>query len=429
MFTGNTMFAWRQYISVLGLLCQLGWNGGLVAGETVAIAKNVPRLAVLVQDDQGRPSRILSDLIFMALSHEPGVELLERQEFQSILKENELLGAVLDDAKAAALPQCGRFLGADYILFFRTETSAKGGPCLQVRLLDTRYGFKIFDRLLAVEADPAGAEVVANTLSEYTVRNVKRLSVPLKELKMIGISTFRGEGLAARWDWLGDAIPGAIEQNLSGCKGLLLMERRAVTPLLEERGIGAVVPDALQAAAVHVDGTYRVDAGARQLSITVRVRQGTQTRDEFKLTGSVDEVEELCAKVAMRLAKGEVGGDLVPSLTPARESQMLADEAKTYLRREEAARAIAPAESAYALTPNSVDCQKLLLTSLLRGGLRREAGTAKNPQGSEKTFFRAMDLAELIVRGAAPAEIMTLYDETVYWKPLAYLLTFGLDWE
>ncbi|HAS84064.1 MAG TPA: hypothetical protein DCS43_15635, partial [Verrucomicrobia bacterium] len=63
---------WRQYISVLGLLCQLGWNGGLVAGETVAIAKNVPRLAVLVQDDQGRPSRILSDLIFMALSHEPG---------------------------------------------------------------------------------------------------------------------------------------------------------------------------------------------------------------------------------------------------------------------------------------------------------------------------------------------------------------------
>lgn len=364
------------------------------------------RLAVLAdgREEKNGAAKAM-DLLLCEFSQRQELELVEREGLHLILREHGLSLAFTGEADPGSLLRCGKLLGADAVLLLKTEGHAKGGQCLRLRLLNTRHGFKLFDTLVAIASELAVRERLAKRLVERVVQHLRRVNVPSHRLKVVGVSTFRSEELAPRWDWLSDAIPSGIERNLSLRTGILLTERRAVAPLLAEREIVATLPESLMSGTLLVHGTYRVDRQADRLSVTVRVRHGKAMACESHTDGSVDALEELCARIADAVWAGMGVAPGSAAMEPSSEAEALAEEARIYISREEAARAIPPAESACALVPASVTYQKLLLDALVRGRLRWDVETREYPPEAEATFFRALSLAERIVRAhPLPAE-------------------------
>ena len=372
-----------------------GW-GSFPIGATDALPK--PRLAILPTGDPDAQMPLIQDLLFASLTRRTDFVLVERNSLDAILKEHALALAAGADMRPDDLLQCGKLLSAEGLLLLGIERKTGTDQILRVRLLDARLGLKVLDTLIPVGAQPSDLARTAEAVADCVGLRAPRIGAPLTDLRVIGVSTFRSEAHSVRWDWLSDAIPSGIERALALHGNVVLAERREVTPLLSEREVAPSLPESLLAAAWHADGTFRVDTSRRRIAVSVSARRGADKPLDYQAEVPLDELDFLCREIAQRLAAAS--GDAAVRIVsdPRAEAQRSADEARIYMRRHEALRAYPAAESAYVLMPNDYEYQRLFLTVLVKAKFHANPATRALPVDFQSSYFRAMDLAERIIR-------------------------------
>ena len=359
-----------------------------------------PRLAILLQGGPDAQLPLIQDLLFASLIRRTDFVLVERNAIDAILKEHALALAAGADIRPDDLLKCGQLLSAEGLLLLGMERKTGEELALRVRLLDARLGLKLLDTLIPAGAQPSDLARAAEAVADCVGLRAARIGAPLKDLRVIGVSTFRSEALSARWDWLSDAIPSGIERALALHGNVVLAERREVTPLLSEREVASSLPEAILAAAWHANGTYQIDTAARRLSVAVSARKGGAAPLDFRVEGSLDELEVLCREIAQRLAPTVTTTAAKKPADPRPEAQLLADEARIFIKRKEPELALASAESASALIPDDAAYQCLYVDALVQGKLLLTAQKRSYPPDAEETFFRVLNLTERILRTA-----------------------------
>ncbi|MDT8389679.1 MAG: hypothetical protein RRC34_04120 [Lentisphaeria bacterium] len=307
-----------------------------------------------------------ADLLFVELSGREDLHLLERQEVNRIVEEQKLSLMTRGAVDADSAVQAGKILAADALLILELENHSEK-PLLRTRLVDARYGLKLFDGSLAQSKNADGYEALARQVAARVARHIRRINVPPDQLLLVGVSSFLSEELSPEWDWLSDEIPTAIEQNLGLYPGVVLLERKAIRPLTEERELTSGLPEALQASAILINGSYRMQDGKDTVSVRVRARRQAVTLAEETFQTPLDTVGSACAQAAKRLLGQLRSSQVGAPMNAGEEAEILAEEARTYLARGEANRAIPAAEAALALVPESLEYMQLVIRSIDRG--------------------------------------------------------------
>jgi tetratricopeptide (TPR) repeat protein len=321
------------------------------------------RLAIVDVGTKVRVSGPCLDLLLVAFNKHKNVALLERSEIDRLLKEQALSLAMSN----TDIIKAGRIWTSDAFLLLESAES-KENSVLRLRLVDTRYGFKLWDVSMPFPAEAKEQQVLAATVAESAARIIRKTENALQKVTPLSLSNFKSEELSPRWDWLSDALATALEQNLALYPEVILMERRKTGPLMEERNLVADLPAELRPSAVFIDGDYRMqrDKGPDIVSVRLRCRKQDSVVLDTRIEGSVNNPGDLFRNLATTIRES-LGNkpDAVP-MDAAKESEMLAREAEVYLSIGNYALALSLAESSLALNPDSVESRILLAETLIK---------------------------------------------------------------
>ncbi|MCC5842860.1 MAG: hypothetical protein JJU05_01280 [Verrucomicrobia bacterium] len=176
------------------------------------------------------------------------------------------------------------------------------------------------------------------------------------------------------------------------------MERHAVAPLLEERRLVSTLPESIHASSLLVDGSFRINHETGELILWIRARQDGIIIQEFKVEGPLERLHTLCADVARRLVSLGDTKFAFKAMNPSLEAEMLVHEAAIYQRRGQLDRALPALDGAYALAPDSVEIQRLLLRNRIAKKLGH--GLKQDPRvGVDwETLHWAFTMAERILQ-------------------------------
>jgi len=341
-----------------------------------------------------------SALLAVDLSQSPDVALLERERVDRLLKEQALSLSLGPEDNRANLVKAGEILAADALLLVALDKKDNAPESmLRVRLVETRQGFKLLDWNLAFPSDRGKYEETAKTLAGRTRRYLAGIEGDPQSRLMIGVSVFTSDELSWRWDWLARAIPPAVEQNLLLYPGVILMERFAAKPLMDERDLARDLPESIRASAILIGGSYRIENQNQTLGVTLVARRGGREVFREKVEGPVSDHEAVCAQAARAILTNLRSRPVEPSMDAEAEAAMLVAEVESLFARGEGARALPIAESAAALAPNSPKCQMVLQKAFMYTMLPlREPGVVA------QSFPRLGAITSRIVSVATPFE-------------------------
>ncbi len=362
-----------------------------------AKAKDNVRLAIINKASEVKGSSDFADLMFAEFAKQKDIELIERDRINTILKEQSLSLDISAKVDSSLLVKCGKLLMADDILLMKAEQDTGGQTQIRLRLLNVRYGFKLFDSLVAVRYQQEENLALVDSTVKNVVQQMKRMNVDTSLLLPVAVTTFRSEELNPRWDWLQTALAGSIERKLVLYPGVVVMERLSAGAIVNEQELINVLPESLRPSALMIDGTYRINSAINGVSISVRARRGGQLITEVNVDGSGEQIEDICSRTANMLLSRIAGVAAKTSVDPAIEAQRLKEEASIYLRRNDDVRALPLAESAYALMPEIIEYQKFLLEAM-NYRFRSMCISQTRYTWQEDFCFHALDLARKIVR-------------------------------
>jgi len=347
-----------------------------------------------------------SALLAVDLSQSPDVALLERERVDRILKE-QALSLSLGSEDRGNLVKAGQILAADALLMLAMDKKDNAlESMLRVRLVETRQGFKLLDWNLAFPADVGKFEETAKTLANRTRQYLAAIQGDPGSRLMMGVSSFTSDELSKRWDWLAQAIPPALEQNLLLYPGVILMERFAAKPLMDERDLARDLPESIRASAILINGSYRIVNQNETLEMTAVTRRGGREVFREKVQGPVSSYEAVCAQAARAILAKLRSRPVEPSMDAEAEAAMLVAEVERLIARGEGALALPIAESAAALTPNSLKCQIVLQKALVCTML-----PLREPGMVAQSFPRLGAITSRIVSLATPTESVLAIQE------------------
>ncbi len=305
------------------------------------------RLAIVNTGTADKLPPSFLDLLLVSFKKYPDVALVERTEVDKILKEQSLSLSFEKDAL-----QAGRIQFADAFLMLESSKS-DSSALIRVRLVDTRYGLKLWDAVIPL---PAGSQAMeqAQKLAESAAGKLRNFNVDLQNLVLLGVSAIRSEELTAKWDWLSDTLAFGIEQNLALYPGVILMERFRAEPLRNERTLAEGLPEALRPSAVFIDGSFRISRqnGLESVALYLRCRKQQTVLFETKIEDSVENVGKLHKKAVNAIIAGLGKNQNAAPMNPSNEAQMLVSEANAYRMLKDPERALPMAEAALALMPD-----------------------------------------------------------------------------
>jgi hypothetical protein len=121
-------------------LAALAWIS--TAGVAFAADRTNPRWAIVASEELRECG--VADLLTVQLS-DMGIDLVERDAIDKVLKELNLAAAGLADAERSL--QFGRLVAADALLLIERGEPA-GGSSQRIRLIETRTGIRLLDTLV-----------------------------------------------------------------------------------------------------------------------------------------------------------------------------------------------------------------------------------------------------------------------------------------
>lgn len=306
------------------------------------------RLAIVDTGEIDKLPPSLLDLLLVSFNNYPDISLVERTEVDKILREQSLS---LSFSEKNAL-QAGRIQFADAFLMLESAKSDKSA-FVRIRLVETRYGLKLWDALTPLPAGPEAKEQ-AQKLAEFAAGKLRNFNVDPTNLVLLGVAAIRSEELTAKWDWLSNTLAFGIEQNLALYPGVILMERFRTEALRNERTLTEGLPEALRPSAVFIDGSFRIGRqnGQESVSLYLRCRKQQRILFETKIEDSVENAGKLHKKAVDAIIAGLGKNRSAAPMNPSNEVQMLMSEANAYRVLKDPERALRLAEAALSLMPD-----------------------------------------------------------------------------
>ena len=198
----------------------------------------------------------LADLLTVQLSQE-GVQLVESSQLDAVLQEQELSASGLTDR--ANLVKVGRLVRADAFVLLSLEKGDKeqmeslarlreSGDLpkdltvkstlenlVRLRVSETVHGIRLLDTFEAW--DPRKAIAVAGALSARLKSVVDKLKLPAGQAVAVGIVGVRRMILGDEYQWLCQALAGALSARLSAEPRIVVLEREDLDLLMQEKAL------------------------------------------------------------------------------------------------------------------------------------------------------------------------------------------------
>jgi tetratricopeptide (TPR) repeat protein len=386
------MYPTKYKLIMLSILCVLLLWVIPISAQTESI-----RMAVIDIGGTDSVPSALMDILLIELSNDPNITLLEREKIKQILSEQKISLSLTEKLTSNDIVKTGQILAADSILMLQNETKEENNY-LRLRLVETRNGMKLIDSNLSMKINSSELMEKAKLIAQSTIQHIHQMNINPDQTLLVGVSVFKSEELAERWNWLSDVIPTNIEQNLVLYSGVRLMERTEVKSLLNERELSDQLPESISASAILLTGSYSINREKETISILVRARKNNQNIFEASIEGPLNETERVCDELVQKIIEKASSGISGKIMDPAIEAKMLEEEAKTYINRQEFERALYPAQSAYALMPQSPEYMELIIQSLMGGELSPQEMGGEEQLSLINPRLRVINLAEHIVR-------------------------------
>jgi hypothetical protein len=315
------------------------------------------RLALVAADSA--PAAV-ADLLMVELSHQRGVQLLERAEISRIFREQQLSTAGPDMLKL------GKLLGADGLLVL--ESGPEGTNQLaRARLIAVKPGVVIADERVPFPKDHEAESV--KTLVSQLQPMFSKLAVKPGDAVPLSVLNLRAAVRAPGDQSLEHELTLLLIHRLTRERDFFVLERRRLGDVLFEKALQPDDASPFWTGRYLLDGSFEQDGSAPD-AITLHIRlvspQGGVT-NALQVTGSRMNlnalVEKLVGQVLAALKKDSGPG----SWQPLAEAEQFAAEARWALRWRLLPEAQAAVESAWALGKQDKDTAILRVHSYMDG--------------------------------------------------------------
>ena len=343
------------------------------------------RWAVVASDDIQATG--LSDLVTAKLSAVEGVELVEREQLASAIKEQEL-SAYFNSTAAPQRLKLGQLLEADVLILLSTKApdavvgsgAAKPPPgprsagdrsaaasgsnerSLRLVISDCVFGARLHVEYIPFETD--ALDVMATECVSAILQTRRRFASGVEH--MIGVTHFLSKNLTYEYDHLQAGYAMLLENSLRAFPGVAVIEideARAIGDELRLRGV------ALENRSVpfFVEGEFEMSAAEPGESPTVRLAMragdGRKVHAKAERSGlAEDDVVELLTNVVPSRLLALSTGDASPRLSRNRQREMLVARAGVFSHVGQWRHAVALREAALLVAPDDID-QKIELIS------------------------------------------------------------------
>ena len=308
------------------------------------------------------------------LSSRGGLEVLDRQHVDRVLKEQKLSVAGLVDAGLAI--KAGQLLSVD--LFALVEQSADGKETLACIVYDTGTGLRLCDATLSGD----GIEAVAGEVVTCVERATQKRAAGMANVKTLSLVGVRNADLPRSLDTMCESLGLLIERELARSGDVALLERKRLGWLQQEQTLTATESDRkLLSSTLQADLQFSRQADGVRATVIVtdaagrRVHQATAEAKQLDATLLVPLVESVL--------RGLNAKPLAGSTDRLRESRRFFREAQLRWSFKAHSTAIQAAESALLLDPQQADIQILLAEYLFQ--------QAKDESRKARTFERRAD--------------------------------------
>jgi Curli production assembly/transport component CsgG len=306
---------------------KLGFAPPPVQSAPVAIPwEETVRLAIggLGFPDDAEDQR-LGDLITAQLTSSRGLEMVERQELDAVLREEQLNLSGLVRAKDAV--RAGKLLRADWFLL-GTVAQINKTNCLVVRLVDARTGITRDGAVFVESAMPALAIDVARF-----VRQQRQIAAEAKPRIYLAIGSFADLSVNNRQAEFPRQLRGYLTAAYQHSR-FTLLEREYADILLQEMELdlagltdegGTNIPTPMQSAFWLVDGCYQsYETTNLEVELTLNVHRIFSTTKHVTLRGLPGEPVCRQVKQAIDNIVNQNTGIVIPTRMSEVRSQMAA---------------------------------------------------------------------------------------------------------
>ncbi|OGV49049.1 MAG: hypothetical protein A2017_02755 [Lentisphaerae bacterium GWF2_44_16] len=333
--------------------------------SALASEKNT-RLALINIDSEKELDSLIS-LVISELSNIPSLSLVERKDIDLIIREKGLKNP---DGKT--IMETGKILDAEALLLFSCETTEDQCPSkkkspgikfIRIRLLDSRFGTKIFDFSMEIK----NLTEKAKTIAGITERKIKNISVPDEKLILLSVGDFEDMGLSQKWSWIADSLRKGLEQNLILMPGVIQLERQTTAQITKEKSFASDSPERLKASSIYISGSYKIDTSGYlpllSLKLTCARNNNIELAEDLKF--NVSEIEKVLKKLSRKIYSKLSSIKLKePSMKTETEAEMLYKQALFFYNFYDYKKAFPLIEAAIALNPEKIEYNVFLLNIL-----------------------------------------------------------------
>ncbi len=336
------------------------WNvawGVVLLPLLVGTAEAAPRWAVLSSGSVQRSG--LGNLLTVRLSELDGIELVERDEVEKVLREQEL-GALVESAAMGRGREIARLLRAQRLLVIDggwTQSLAK----LRVVIDDTTIGARLFDERLEVATpDP---EKMCSTVISLLEDSMRRFPEGIRSA--IAVPFFVSKGLEKQYDSLQQEYAKVVSQSLMRAPGIAIVNLDELQHIRAELALSAseinrVVP-------LQVNGEFTVlpasKAETPRCHLTVTISDGASTLETIDHRSiELTQVRELLVGSVTERILAKIGDESIQPMSMAEQEAALAARADRFLEYGAFRLAIKLREAILLLNPGNVE-QRLALLS------------------------------------------------------------------
>lgn len=348
------------------------------------------------------------DMLTVFLTGKRGVELVERSQIKDILDQQAISLSLGSNTDAADIVRAGKLLSAHGLIMLEAGKPAGGYYPLRVRLVDTRFGFKVVDTHVLLKQDFSGLEEILEILPDYLLSRMQLSIEAGKSPLLIGISTFRSTDVSVEWDDFGEIISSQLEQHLVSQPGVLLAERSRTQALTSERELTSGLPEALHGSAALVGGSFQADPkiGAPFMTLTLECRASNKKTFKITIPGRFDRPGELCGKAAGALLEKLELTQTFTAMAVEQEARFLVKQAEILLQIEEPGLAIPVLQAAMALSPRMLEPRALFVraVNLLTGRFYRKYFARPAPE--EQRYAYQSELFPLQLQSIESARVL-----------------------
>ena len=281
------------------------------------------RLAI-VSDEA---SRACADLLTAELSKQHGIELVERDEIEKVMREHQLsingnLEQELDISK---------LLRAQGILIMEVAQQ-NGASVIRARLVSVEQGVVIFD--FDAPLASGKADGLAPLISNRVIPLLPKLQVARG--KAVPISILNVRAIDADGASLEREVTAMLSSRLASEPAVFVLERRRLDLLSGEKNLGDETPGVFWNGAYLLDGNIESDRKTGNLTVHLRLRKpGEADGKTVMAMGTADAIKDLVEKLAGEVLAATGQPSTAADWKPEAEAAQYLDEAAWAWRQEE----------------------------------------------------------------------------------------------